>query len=101
MHLQAASNVLYSDIVVLLVARRMHVSLDSLNVNMSNFSVVAVKDFSNFLQSRSASLDVENADEDEFKEDPALGMFSLQFDLGGTRRGENLQHRWYRTSMLA
>jgi histidinol phosphatase-like enzyme len=44
---------------------------------VSNLSLAAIKDFGNFFQSRSTCFHVEEANKNEFKEDPALLMSVL------------------------
>jgi hypothetical protein len=43
---------------------------------MANLSVITIEDLGDLLESGTAGLDVEDGDEDEFEEDPALGLFS-------------------------
>jgi hypothetical protein len=64
------------DVVVLLVAGSHDVLLNDLNVDVSNFSLITIEDLGNLLKSGTTGLDVEDSNEDEFEEDPALGLIS-------------------------
>lgn len=69
--------VLYLDATLLLVARGHDVGLNSLEVDVANFSLITVEDLGNLLESGALSLDVKDGDEDEFEEDPALAKVSM------------------------
>jgi hypothetical protein len=64
------------DVVVLLVAGSHDVLLNDLNVDVSNFSLITIEDLGDLLKSGTTGLDVEDSNEDEFEEDPALGLIS-------------------------
>jgi hypothetical protein len=65
------TNVLDLDVVVLLVAGG-QVGLNSLDIDVSNLSLLTVEDLGDLLEGRSLGLDVEDADEDELEGNPAL-----------------------------
>jgi hypothetical protein len=71
-YLQAASNVFYSHVTILFIARSYYVRFNRLEVHTGNFSLVSVENLRNLLKGGAASLDVEDAHKDEFKENPAL-----------------------------
>jgi hypothetical protein len=64
--------VLDPDMIRLFKARGHEVSLKRLKVNVANLGIVTIKELSNFLKRGAAGLDVEDANEDDFEEDPAL-----------------------------
>jgi hypothetical protein len=65
------TNVLDLDVVVLLVAGG-QIGLNSLDIDVSNLSLLTVEDLGDLLEGRSLGLDVEDADEDELEGNPAL-----------------------------
>jgi hypothetical protein len=69
--------VLDLNIALLLEARGHDVGLDSFEINVSNLSVFTIEDLGDLLKSRAAGLDIKDADEDEFEEDPALLSISI------------------------
>jgi hypothetical protein len=78
MLLQAASDVLNLDVVAVLLEARGHdVSLNGLEVNVGNLRIITVEDLGDLLKGWATSLDVEDADEDELEEDPALAGISM------------------------
>lgn len=66
------------DVVVLLVTRSHDVLLHHLNVDVSNLSLslITIEDLGDLFKSGTTGLDVEDSDEDEFEEDPALVVVS-------------------------
>jgi hypothetical protein len=76
-NLRRGPDLLDADMVLLLEASGAtmleNVLLNLAEVNVGNLCVIAVKDLGDFLEGRAAGLDVEDGDEDELKEDPALG----------------------------
>ena len=58
--------------IILLVTRGHDVLLNLVKVDVGNLSLLAIEDLSNLLESWTTSLNVEDSDEDEFEEDPAL-----------------------------
>jgi hypothetical protein len=90
--------VLDTNVAILLEARGHDVGLNGLEIDVGNLSLITVEDLGNLLKSGSLSLDVENGDEDELEEDPALDNISLLLVLSC---GGNSQHRWCRTSRWA
>jgi hypothetical protein len=83
-------------VAVLLVAGGHDTLLNLLEIDVSNFSLISIEDTSDLLESGTARLDVEDGDEDEFEEDPALLLISL--GSSNCRVIVNLQRRWCRTS---
>jgi hypothetical protein len=67
------------DVVVLLITSGHDASLNLLEINVGNLSLITIEDTSNLLESRTAGLDVKDGDEDEFEEDPALLLISMKF----------------------
>jgi len=65
------------DAALFLITRGHDVGLNSLEVDVANFSLITVEDLSNLLKSGALGLDVEDGDEDEFEEDPALANVSI------------------------
>lgn len=63
------------DVSILLVAS-CEVGLNSLNIDMSNLSILSIEDLSNLLKSRALGLNVEDAHEDKLESDPALSDVS-------------------------
>jgi len=47
-----------------------------LNVDVSNLSLITIEDLGDLLKSGTTGLDVEDSDEDELEEDPALVLVS-------------------------
>ena len=70
-------NVLDLDITLLLVARGHDVGLNSLEIDVTNLSLITVEDLSDLLESGAPGLNVEDSDEDKFEEDPALANVSV------------------------
>jgi hypothetical protein len=68
----AVTDVLDPDVALLLESGGHNVSLDSLEIDVGDLSVFTIEDLGDFFKSGATSLDVEDADEDEFEEDPAL-----------------------------
>jgi len=62
---------LNTHVLVLLVACRHNKGLH-FNINVTHLGLIAIEDLGNLLERRPARLDVEDSDEDKFKEDPAL-----------------------------
>ena len=60
------------DVIILLVTRSHDVLLNHLNVDVSNLSVITIEDLGDLLKSGTTGLNVEDSDEDELEEDPAL-----------------------------
>ena len=70
--LRRPADLLDANVLVLLKTGGHDGVLNLLKVNVSNLSLVAIKDLGNLLEGGAASLNIEDGDEDEFEEDPAL-----------------------------
>jgi hypothetical protein len=69
------TSVLNVNIATLLLEARGHdVGLNGLEIDAGNLSVITVEDLGDLLESRATGLDVEDRDEDEFEENPALWL---------------------------
>lgn len=79
------------DVVILLVTRSHDVLLNHLNVDVSNLSLITIEDLGDLFKSGTTGLDVEDSDEDEFKEDPALVVVSKWYSED--QSVQNLQRR--------
>jgi hypothetical protein len=53
-----------------------------LNIDVSDLSLITIEDLGDLLKSGTTGLDVEDSDEDEFEEDPALISVSKSCILG-------------------
>ena len=71
------ADVLDTNVAILLETRGHNVGLDGLEIDVSNLSLVTVKDLGDLLKSWALCLDVEDGDEDEFEENPALDDISF------------------------
>ena len=66
------------DVALLLEARGHDVGLNSLKIDVGHLSLFTIEDLSDLLKSGAAGFDVEDADEDELEEDPALARVSTR-----------------------
>lgn len=62
---------------ILLEARCHYVGLDSLKVDVGNLSLITIENLGNFFEGGATSLNVEDRDEDELEENPALTTISM------------------------
>jgi hypothetical protein len=76
--LQAATDVLDPDVTLLLETRGHNVGLNSLKIDVGNLSVFTIEDLGDLLKGGATGLDVEDTDEDELEEDPALAKLSTR-----------------------
>jgi hypothetical protein len=79
-------DVFNANVAILLVARGHDIGLNDLEINVGNLGAIAVKDLGNLLESRTTGFYVEDRDEDEFDEDPALSGVSLMIHVKGRQR---------------
>lgn len=71
------SHVLNLNVAILLEARGHDIGLDCLEIDVGNLSLITVEDLSDLLESGTLCLNVEDNDEDELEENPALEDVSL------------------------